>query len=61
MQQKRPLLDNLVGEQLDRVRYFKVKIPGRLQIDDELEFAGLKDRQISGLLAPENPADLDAD
>jgi hypothetical protein len=61
VQQKWPLIDNLIGEQLDRVRYLKAKIPGRLQIDDELEFAGLKDRQISGLLAPKNPADVGAD
>src|SRR5262245_31689479 len=37
-QQRTSLFDHLVGKQLNRVRYFNAKRPGRLQVDDELEF-----------------------
>jgi hypothetical protein len=50
-QQKAPLFDHLVGEQLDRVGHLETKCPGRLQVDDKLEFGGLRDRQVGGLHA----------
>ena len=34
---------------------------GGLEVDDQLDFRGLLDRQIGGLLAFENPASVDAD
>ena len=41
-------LDDLIGEQLDRVQYLDAEQAGGLQIDDKLEFARLQDRQASG-------------
>jgi hypothetical protein len=32
------LFDHLVGEQLNRVGHLDAELPGRLQVDDELEF-----------------------
>ena len=55
------LLDHLVGEQLDRVGHFKAECPGRLQVDDELKFGGLQDRQVGGLRALENLTSVNAD
>jgi hypothetical protein len=43
------LLDHLVGQSKQRRRYFKAEGLGRLQIDDELEFRGLLNRQIGRL------------
>src|ERR1700738_324172 len=55
------LFDHLIGEQLDRVGHLDVERPGRLQVDDELEFGGLQDRQVSGLRAFEDLTGVDAD
>src|SRR5262245_36713664 len=54
-------LDHLVGEQLDRVGYLDAERPGRLQVDDELEFGRLHDWQVSGLRAIEDAAGIVAD
>jgi hypothetical protein len=59
--QTAPLFDHLVGEQLDRVGHIEAKRPGRLQVDDKLEFGGLRDRQVGGLHAPEDSTGVDAD
>jgi hypothetical protein len=48
--------DHLVGEQLHRVGHFDAQCPGRLQVNDELEFGRLHHRQIGRFLAFENPA-----
>src|SRR6516162_7885705 len=40
--------DHLVGAGEQRRRNFQVKRPGRLEIDDELDFGRLHDRQIGG-------------
>jgi hypothetical protein len=53
LQQKTRSLDQLVGEQLDRVRYLDAERPSRLQVDDELEFGRLQDRQVGRLRAVE--------
>src|SRR5262245_14899235 len=54
-------LDHLVGEQLNRVRHLNAKCPCRLQVDDELELAGLQNRQVGGLRALEDSTGVDAD
>src|SRR5437773_3751240 len=43
--------DHLVGEQLQRVGHLKAECPGRLQVDDELEFGRLHDGQVGGVRA----------
>src|SRR5262249_24162613 len=53
------LFDHFVSQQLHRNRYVEAKRPGRLHVDDQLELGRLHDRQISVLLAPENPAGQD--
>ena len=53
---KTALLDHLVGEQLQRVGHFEAEHPSRLQVDDELEFGRLQDRQVGGLRALEDLA-----
>ena len=52
-------LDDGVGERLDRVGYLKAECPGRLQVNDELKFDGLQDRQIGGLRAFEDLTNVD--
>src|SRR5262245_36309481 len=54
-------LDHLVGEQLDRVRHLNAERPRRLHVDDELELAGLQNRQVGGLRALEDSTGVDAD
>src|SRR5438034_4458865 len=54
-------LDHLVGEQLHRVRHFEADGSGRLEIDDELELAGLQHRQVGGLGALEDVRGVSAD
>src|SRR6059058_2971166 len=41
--------DHLVGAGEQRWRNFEAERPGRLQVDDELEFGGLQDREVCGL------------
>jgi len=60
-QQIAPLFDQLVGEQLDRIGHVEAKCPGRLQVDQKLEFGGLCDRQVGGLHALEDLTGVNAD
>jgi hypothetical protein len=53
-QQDRSLFDHLVGAGEQRGRYGKTKRLCGLEIDDQLEFAGLQDRQVIRLLARKN-------
>jgi hypothetical protein len=46
--------DHLVGELLEMQRHVEAECPGRLQVDDELEFGRLQDRQVSRLRALED-------
>src|ERR1700736_1465967 len=55
------LLDHLVGEQLYRVGHLDAERPGRLQVDDELEFGRLQHRQVGGLCAFEDLTGVGAD
>ena len=48
-------LDHLVGAADQRQRNGKAEGLGSLQVDDQLDFGGLLDRQIGLLLALENP------
>lgn len=54
------LLDHFVGRAEQRERERKAERFGCLEIDRQLDFAGLLDRQIGGLLAFENPTSVDA-
>src|SRR5438270_1225437 len=54
-------LDYLVGAGKQRRRHFEAKRLRGLEIDEQLNFRRLLDRQISGLLALENPAGIHAD
>src|SRR5262249_21972808 len=60
-QQKAPLFDHLVGEQLQRVGHLDAEQSRRLRVDDELEFARLQDRQVGGLRAFEDLPGVDGD
>ena len=53
-QQDRSLFDHVVGAGEQRGRYGKTKRLCGLEIDDQLEFAGLQDRQVIRLLARKN-------
>jgi hypothetical protein len=55
------LFDHLVGAAEKRQRHGKPERLGSLEIDDQLDFRGLLDRQIDRLLTLENPAGVDAD
>src|SRR5262249_6293716 len=55
------LFDHLVGSHLHDQRHGKTEPLGGLEVDHELEFGGLYDRQISRLLALENPPRVHAD
>src|SRR6266478_6192603 len=56
-----PSLDHLVGAGEKCRRNFEAKQPRSLQVDDELEFGRLHDRQVGGLPALEYAAGVDAD
>jgi hypothetical protein len=47
--------NHLVGSHLHDQRHSKTERLGGLEVDHELEFGGLCDRQIARLLAVENP------
>src|SRR5262245_48964432 len=47
-------LDHLVGELLEVQGHVEAKRSSRLQIDDELKFGRLQDRQVPGLRAFKN-------
>src|SRR5262245_23689174 len=54
-------LDHLVGAAEQWQRDTEAERPGSFQIDDQLDLGGLLDRQITGLFALENSADISAD
>ena len=57
---KAPLFDHLVGER-EQVRWnFDAECLCGGEVDDQLEFSPEFDRQVAGLFALENPADVDA-
>src|SRR5262249_58279370 len=58
-QQELALFDHFVGELLQLQRHFQAERLGSLEVDDELEFARLHDRQSGGLLTLEDAADID--
>src|SRR6516165_352692 len=58
--QRKALLDHLVGAGGQAGRHVKAERLGGCQVDHELEPAGLLDRQVGGLLALENPHDVES-
>src|SRR5215471_6935506 len=54
-------IDNLIGELLQIDGYVEPENLGRIEVDDELEFRGLLDRQVTRPLALENSPNVDAD
>ena len=50
----------LVSEQLHRVGDREPERLGSSEIDDQLELGWLLDRHVAGLLAPENPGNVNA-
>src|SRR5262245_44845913 len=61
MQQIAPLFDDFVGSREQCSRHFEAERFGGLDVNHQLEFCRLLDRQICGLLTLENPAGIDAD
>src|SRR5689334_15828973 len=58
--QSTSLFDHLVGKQLHRNRYLEAKRLGGFEIDHQLVFGWLDDREVCRLLAFENTADIGA-
>src|SRR5262249_20196872 len=58
-QQGSPLIDQLVAACGEAGRHFEPEYFGSLEVDNKLELGGLIDRQIGGLLALENPGDIE--
>src|SRR5262245_47819666 len=55
------LFDHLVGAGEQRWRYCQAKHPGGLDVDNQLEFGGLHNRQVCGLGALEDTASVNAE
>ena len=56
--QQEDLLDHLVGEREQSVRHVEAEHSGRLNVDDQLEFGRLHNRQVRGFHAFEDPAGI---
>jgi hypothetical protein len=56
----RSLFDHLVGAAEQREREGEAECLGGFHVDDQLDLGGLLDRQLGGLFALENPANIDA-
>src|SRR5262245_61534760 len=54
------LFDHLVGAILYRLRHSNAECLGGLDVDIQLDLGGLLDRQVSRLIAFQNPAGVDA-
>ena len=54
------LFDHLVGAAEQRERKREAERLGGIEVDDQLDFGGLLDRQVGRLLALENAAGVDA-
>src|SRR5205085_2345591 len=52
--------DHLVGTHEQGSRHGQAESLGRLEVDEQLDFRGLLNRKVDGLLALENPASVDA-
>ena len=61
VQQLGSLFDHLVGTVLDRLRYGDAQCFRGLEVDDQLDFHWLLNRQIGGPLSFENAARVDPD
>ena len=61
MNSRRFTFDHLVGAAEQRERDGEAERLGGLEVDDQLDFRGLLDRQVGRLLALENPAGVDAE
>ena len=55
---KRSLFDNFIGAILQRLRHGDAEGLCGLEVDEQLDFACLLHRQVGGLLALENAADI---
>src|SRR6266851_2194209 len=61
MQQVAPLFDHLVGDGEQRLRYGEAERSGSFEVDDQLELGLLLNRQVGGLFALQDTADIDPD
>ena len=57
----RRLFDHLVGAREQRRGHFEAERLGSLEIDDQLDFRGLHDRQVGGLFTLENATRVKSD
>jgi hypothetical protein len=54
------LFDQLIGAAAQGQRYRQTECCGALEVDEQVYPGDLLDRQVGGLLAFENPADVEA-
>jgi hypothetical protein len=58
MSKRTALFDRLVCIHQQRLRNHDAEVPGGLEVDRQIEFHGLLDRQVGGLGASEDPVDV---